>query len=80
MGIGIWQLVLILAIVVLLFGARKLPSVAGDVAKAIKSFKSGMSPEEAKEAKDATVAAKSVEDASASESETVVKKDQAAQG
>lgn len=75
MGIGIWQLVLILAIVVLLFGARKLPSVAGDVAKAIKNFKSGMSPDEAK---DASVAAKSVDDAS--EPETVVKKDQAAQG
>jgi sec-independent protein translocase protein TatA len=75
MGIGIWQLVLILAIVVLLFGARKLPSVAGDVAKAIKSFKSGMSPEESK---DANVAAKSVDDAT--ESETVVKKDQATQG
>ncbi len=42
MGIGVWQLVLILAIVILLFGARKLPSVAGDVAKAIKSFKGGM--------------------------------------
>lgn len=75
MGIGIWQLVLILAIVVLLFGARKLPSVAGDVAKAIKSFKSGMSSDEAK---DASVSAKSVDNAS--ESETVVKKDQATQG
>jgi sec-independent protein translocase protein TatA len=75
MGIGIWQLVLILAIVVLLFGARKLPGVAGDVAKAIKNFKSGMSSDESKEA---NVAAKSVEDTS--ESETVVKKDQATQG
>ena len=42
-GIGIWQIVLILAIVLILFGAGKLPRVMGDVAKGIKSFKKGMS-------------------------------------
>jgi len=74
MGPSIPQLLLILAIVVLLFGARKLPGIAGDVAKAIRSFKSNMSDDK----KDANVAAKSVEDSSADE--TVVKKDEAAQG
>ena len=47
-GIGIWQIVLILAIVLLLFGAGKLPRVMGDVAKGVKSFKAGLKedPEE----------------------------------
>jgi sec-independent protein translocase protein TatA len=74
MGIGVWQLVLILAIVVLLFGARKLPGVAGDVAKAIKSFKSGMSPEESKGGETAT----RIEGEEAGK-DGVVKKDEAAQ-
>lgn len=42
MGIGIWQIVLILLIVVLIFGAGKLPTVMGDLAKSIKSFKAGI--------------------------------------
>ncbi len=75
MGIGVWQLVLILAIVVLLFGARKLPSVAGDVAKAIKSFKSGMSDDKAT----AEVEKSAIESNTSSADENVVKKDEAAQ-
>ena len=47
MSIGIWQIVLILAIVLILFGAGKLARVMGDVAKGIKNFKSGMKEEEA---------------------------------
>lgn len=46
MSIGIWQVVLILAIVLILFGAGKLPKVMGDVAKGIKNFKSGMKDED----------------------------------
>jgi len=46
MSIGIWQVVLILAIVLILFGAGKLPKVMGDVAKGIKNFKSGMKEDE----------------------------------
>jgi len=49
MSIGIWQIVLILAIVLILFGAGKIPRVMGDVAKGIKSFKSGMKEEESTE-------------------------------
>lgn len=46
MSIGIWQIVLILVLVLILFGAGKLPRVMGDVAKGIKSFKAGMKDEE----------------------------------
>lgn len=35
-----WAIVLL--VVLLLFGAGKLPSVMGDVAKGIKSFKAGL--------------------------------------
>ena len=47
MGISIWQILLIVLVVVLLFGAGKLPRLMGDFAKGIKSFKSGMHEGEA---------------------------------
>ena len=37
MSIGIWQIVLIIVVVLLLFGAGKLPRLMGDFAKGIKS-------------------------------------------
>ena len=46
MSIGIWQIVLILVIVLILFGAGKLPRVMGDVAKGVKSFKAGLKDDE----------------------------------
>jgi sec-independent protein translocase protein TatA len=42
MSIGIWQILLILVIVMILFGAGKLPRVMGDIAKGVKSFKAGL--------------------------------------
>jgi sec-independent protein translocase protein TatA len=36
----------VLAIILILFGAGKLPRVMGDVAKGIKSFKAGMKDDE----------------------------------
>ena len=42
MGLSIWQVVLVLVIILILFGAGKIPRVMGDVAKGIKSFKAGM--------------------------------------
>jgi sec-independent protein translocase protein TatA len=47
MSIGIWQVVLILMIVLIIFGAGKLPKVMGDVAKGVKSFKSGLKDDDA---------------------------------
>ncbi len=51
MSIGIWQVVLILLIVLILFGAGKLPKVMGDVAKGVKNFKSGLKDEDDDEKK-----------------------------
>lgn len=42
MSIGFWQLILILIIVLLVFGAGKLPRVMGDLGKGIKSMKEGL--------------------------------------
>ncbi len=38
-GIGIWQLMIILVIVLLLFGTKKLKNLGGDLGGAIKGFK-----------------------------------------
>jgi sec-independent protein translocase protein TatA len=42
-GLGAWELAIILAIVVVLFGARRLPEIGSGVGKAIKNFKAGVS-------------------------------------
>jgi sec-independent protein translocase protein TatA len=42
-GIGIQELLVILAICVLIFGARRLPEIGSGLGKAIKNFKSGVS-------------------------------------
>ena len=43
---SIWQLLIVLAIVLLLFGRGKIPQLMGDMARGIKSFKKGMSEED----------------------------------
>ncbi|MBK5941320.1 twin-arginine translocase TatA/TatE family subunit [Halochromatium roseum] len=42
-GIGIWQLLIILLIVVLLFGTKRLKSIGSDLGNAVKGFRSAMS-------------------------------------
>ena len=42
MGISIWQLLIVLVIVLLLFGTKKLRIIGGDLGGAIKNFKSSM--------------------------------------
>ena len=46
MSIGIWQILLVVALVVLLFGRNKISDLMGDVAKGIKSFKRGMAEDD----------------------------------
>ena len=75
MSIGIWQVVLILLIVLILFGAGKLPKVMGDVAKGVKNFKSGMKEDDEDE-KPALAAERS--DERAGVAEPALKRDEAA--
>lgn len=42
MGISIWQLLIILAIVLLLFGAKRLRNLGGDLGASVKGFKNAM--------------------------------------
>ena len=49
-GISIWQLLIILAIVLVLFGAKRLRNVGGDLGAAIKGFKKSMKEEDKPEA------------------------------
>jgi sec-independent protein translocase protein TatA len=42
-GLGATELLIILAIVVVLFGARRLPEIGSGLGKAIKNFKTGIS-------------------------------------
>lgn len=41
-GISIWQLLIVLAIVLLLFGTKKLKNIGGDLGGAVKGFKNAM--------------------------------------
>jgi sec-independent protein translocase protein TatA len=54
MGISIWQLLIILAIVLVLFGAKRLKNVGGDLGSAIKGFKSAVKDEDDKKDEDST--------------------------
>ena len=47
-GIGIWQLIIILVIVLLLFGTKRLRNLGGDLGGAIKGFKGAMKEGEEK--------------------------------
>jgi len=47
MGISIWQLLIILAIVLVLFGAKRLRGVGSDLGGAIKGFRQAMKDENA---------------------------------
>ena len=46
---SIWQLLIVLVIVLLLFGRGKIPLLMGDIAKGIKSFRKGINDEEKKD-------------------------------
>ncbi len=45
-GIGTTELVILLVIVIVIFGARRLPELGSGLGKAIKNFKAGVSTED----------------------------------
>jgi sec-independent protein translocase protein TatA len=53
-GISVWQLLIILLIIVLLFGTKRLRDVGGDMGAFLKSFRKGLKDED--KAADAAVA------------------------
>lgn len=70
-GISVPQLLIILGIIVLLFGTKKLRSLGGDLGSAVKGFKKAISDEDKEDKDDADFPAKDkVEDKSKATSET----------
>jgi sec-independent protein translocase protein TatA len=49
-GIGIWQLIIVLVIILLVFGTKKLKNLGSDLGGAIKGFKSAMGEDKADKA------------------------------
>lgn len=46
MGFSIWQLLIVLVIIVLIFGTKKLKNLGGDLGGALKNFKDAVKDEE----------------------------------
>lgn len=64
-GISIWQLLIILVIVLLLFGTKKLKGIGSDLGGAVKGFKDSMSDEDKAKAEQADTQEKVAEEAPA---------------
>ncbi|RMD89147.1 MAG: twin-arginine translocase TatA/TatE family subunit, partial [Alphaproteobacteria bacterium] len=75
MSISFWQIAIVVALIVLLFGRGKISELMGDVAKGITSFKKGLR-EDVTEAKEPE-APKAIADERAVESEPVKTRDSA---
>jgi len=61
MSLGPWQIALIALVVILLFGAGKLPRLMGDAAKGINAFKRNLKDGKSETPEDAAVSAESGE-------------------
>ncbi len=77
MGISIWQLLILLAVVILIFGTKKLKNIGGDLGGAIKGFKSAVKEGGDDAAKQNKVAQDSADDSArdATSAESVKKED-----
>ena len=49
-GISIWQLIIILVVLILIFGTKKLRTLGGDLGGAVKGFKKAINEDEKKDA------------------------------
>jgi len=77
-GISIWQLLIILLIVVLIFGTKRLKTLGGDLGGALRSFRKAMEQDEDKPGDDAKrLEADAPKQATAPDAEFVEQKDKA---
>ena len=67
-GISIWQLLIILAIIILIFGTKRLRNMGGDLGSAFKGFKKAVNDETEKPS--------AVDDAAEVMSETIKKEEE----
>jgi sec-independent protein translocase protein TatA len=68
MGISLWQILLVLLIVILLFGTKKLRNIGGDLGEAVKGFKKGIASDETQTNDIADVESPSLEHSKANDS------------
>ena len=61
-GISIWQLLIILAIIVMVFGTSRLRNMGSDLGSAIKGFRNSMSKDEGENDATSTTAAREESD------------------
>ena len=54
LGLGPWELLIVLAVVLLIFGGKRLPELARGLGKSVTNFKAGLSEEQANENETAT--------------------------
>jgi sec-independent protein translocase protein TatA len=54
-GISIWQLLIILAIVIMLFGTKRLRTLGSDLGSAVKGFRKSMTEDKEPDATDTEV-------------------------
>lgn len=54
-GLSVWELLIVLAIVLLLFGPRRLKTLGSDLGNAIKGFRSAVSEDEKNKGAEAKV-------------------------
>lgn len=67
---GVWQILIIVLLLVLLFGRGKISELMGDVAKGIKSFKQGIADDDdVKKPTEEAPASKTIDHAPAATSE-----------
>ena len=69
-SMSIWHWVIVLVVVVLLFGTKKLGNVGSDIGKAVKGFKDGVKGEEEKSAANPASPTQQVADKSTIDVET----------
>ncbi|MBI1890174.1 MAG: Sec-independent protein translocase subunit TatA [Burkholderiales bacterium] len=66
-SLSIWHWLIVLLVIVLVFGTKKLGNIGADLGKAVKGFKEGVKGEEEKSAPPAQVADKATIDVQAKE-------------
>ncbi len=68
MGLSVWQILIVVVLVIVLFGRGKISGLMGDVAEGIKSFRKGLS-EDDKQASGKTIEGEKVDTDAAKEAD-----------